>query len=373
MKMIVFTILIVVTIAAAILFGIGWYYSEMLKREAFVTNIEPPEYNLLVKSANSTSIELISKDDNSEELFEEGHYKIEWADGFGFTKSILQSNENQILRDYSGKDFPLIGEPVRLETFFYSGNPNTALNIDYEEVPLNCELGICPAWKVEGDRENWVIVVHGKGSNREESLRILETLKKTDTSILVITYRNDPETNPSENGYYGFGQEWPDLEIAVEYALQQGAKKIILYGFSMGGAISLGFLQESTHSSNVVGLILDAPVISFNSLVNHGIAERNVPKFIGEIGKWVATQRFKIPWDKMDYFKTATELEIPVLIFHGTKDKLTPVKESEKIAQENDKNVTLVTTNGVGHAKMWNYNPKFYEEKVFKFLSQLIN
>ena len=96
MKMIVFTILIVVTIAAAILFGIGWYYSEMLKREAFVTNIEPPEYNLLVKSANSTSIELISKDDNSEELFEEGHYKIEWADGFGFTKSLLQSNENQI-------------------------------------------------------------------------------------------------------------------------------------------------------------------------------------------------------------------------------------------------------------------------------------
>ena len=74
MKMIVFTILIVVTIAAAILFGIGWYYSEMLKREAFVTNIEPPEYNLLVKSANSTSIELISKNDNSEELFEAVSY-----------------------------------------------------------------------------------------------------------------------------------------------------------------------------------------------------------------------------------------------------------------------------------------------------------
>ena len=373
MKMIVFVILILVTIAAAILFGIGWYYSEMLKREAFVTNIEPPEYNLLVKSINSTSIGLISKDDSSEELFEEGHYKIEWTDGFGFTKSILKTNENQILRDYSGNDFPLVGEPVRLDTFFYSGNPSAALGIDYEEVPLKCESGICPAWKVEGNRENWIIAVHGKGSSREEVLRILGTLEKTDTSILVITYRNDPEANPSENGYYGFGQEWPDLEIAVQYALQQGAQKIILYGFSMGGAISLGFLQESTHSSNVVGLILDAPVISFDSLVNHGIAERNVPKFIGEVGKWVATQRFKIPWDKIDYFKTATELEIPVLIFHGTHDKLTPVKESEKIAQENATHVTLITTNGVGHAKMWNYNPKFYEEKVFKFLSQLIN
>jgi len=373
MKMIVFVILILVTIAAAILFGIGWYYSEMLKKEAFVTNIDPPEYNLLVKSVNSTSIELISKDDNSEELFEEGHYKIEWADGFGFTKSILQSNENRILREYSGEDFPLVGESVRLETFFYSGNPNDALGIDYEEVHLKCELGICPAWKVEKNRENWVIAVHGKGSSREESLRIMGTLEKTETSILVITYRNDPETNPSENGYYGFGQEWPDLEIAVQYALKQGAQKIILYGFSMGGAISLGFLEESTYAPNVIGLILDAPVISFESLVNHGISERNVPKFIGEIGKWVATQRFKIPWKKMDFFKTAAELEIPVLIFHGTHDKLTPVKESEKIAQKNDAIVTLITTNGVGHAKMWNHNPNFYEEKVFKFLSQLIN
>ena len=373
MKMIAFVILILVTTAAAILFGIGWYYSEMLKKEAFITDIEPPEYNLLVKSVNSTSLELISATDNLEELFERGHYRIEWTDGFGYTKSILQSNENRIIREYSGEKPPPVGESVRLETFFYSGNPNDALGIDYEEVQLKCKLGICPAWKVEGNRENWVIAVHGKGSSREESLRIMGTLKKTETSILVITYRNDPETNPSENGYYEFGQEWPDLEIAVQYALNQGAQKIILYGFSMGGAISLGFLKESTYAPSVVGLILDAPVISFESLVNHAISERNVPKFIGEIGKWIATQRFKIPWAKMDYFRTATELEIPVLIFHGTHDKLTPLKESEKVALQNDRNVTLITTNGVGHAKMWNHNPKFYEEKVFEFLSQLIN
>jgi len=371
MKMISIGILIVMLLALAILFAIGWYYSEVLKKAAFSTELVPNEYNLIVRSIGNGTIELISANNDVDELSEKGHFKLEWEAGSGFTKAILQNDTSRVTRSYQGETIPKIGEHIRLETFFYSGTPKDALGIDFEEVDLQCELGLCPAWQIGNNRENWVIAIHGKGSNREEALRIIPALQKAQTSILVITYQNDPETNPSKNGYYGFGKEWPDLEIAVQYALEQGAKNIILYGFSMGGAISLSFMRESPYASSVVGLILDAPVISFESIVNHGIAERNVPQFIGKIGKWVATLRFRIPWQWLDYHKIATSLEIPILIFHGANDKLAPIQESEKLALENPTYVSLVKTDTVGHARMWNHNPAAYEKTVLEFLHAL--
>ena len=195
-------IFIVMLLTLAVLFAIGWYYSEELKKAAFSTKLSPSEYNLIVRSIGDETIELISANNDFDELSEKGHFKLEWEGGSGITKTILQNNTSRVTRNYQGKTTPKIGDRIRLETFFYSGTPKDALGIDFEEVDLQCELGLCPAWQIENNRESWVIAVHGKGSSREEALRIIPALQKAKTSILVITYQNDPETSPSKTGYY---------------------------------------------------------------------------------------------------------------------------------------------------------------------------
>jgi len=70
---------------------------------------------------------------------------------------------------------------------------------------------------------------------------------------------------------YSYGRdEWEDLEGAVRYALDHGARRIVLAGYSMGGAISLAFMRHSALANRIGALILDAPMIDLVPTVAHG-------------------------------------------------------------------------------------------------------
>ena len=103
-----------------------------------------------------------------------------------------------------------------------------------------------------GGGATWAIVVHGRGATRQEGLRILPTLTNLGMTAMVITYRNDRESIHDPNGQYGYGAtEWPDLQAAVDYALAHGARDVVLYGYSLGGAITTSFLEHSDRASRV--------------------------------------------------------------------------------------------------------------------------
>ncbi|MEE8601191.1 hypothetical protein, partial [Euzebya tangerina] len=118
------------------------------------------------------------------------------------------------------------------------------------EVPIPGEvdgdLGIgadrvAPAWRVDGTDapEDWVILVHGRSATRAEALRSLPTVVDSGATALVITYRNDMAGAPETMDAVGrFGQtEWVDLEAAVSYARSEGARRVVLMGFSQGGSL----------------------------------------------------------------------------------------------------------------------------------------
>ena len=120
-----------------------------------------------------------------------------------------------------------------------------------------------PAWLTPGETDTWVILVHGKGAERTECLRILPMFVERGHSTLPITYRNEEGAPASPSGQYQFGaDEW--VEAAAEYALAAGASELILVGYSMGGAIALSFLYNSAVADRVKGVILDSPALDFD-------------------------------------------------------------------------------------------------------------
>ena len=137
-------------------------------------------------------------------------------------------------------------------------------------------LGTFPAWLTPGESDTWAILVHGKGAERTECLRILPMFVERGHSTLTITYRNDegaprgPERLPPVRG----GRV--DLEVAAEYALAAGANELILVGYSMGGAIALSFLYRSAVADRVSAVVLDSPALDFEALIDHG-ATRQIP------------------------------------------------------------------------------------------------
>src|SRR5690606_37187059 len=81
---------------------------------------------------------------------------------------------------------------------------------------------------------------------------------------LLISYRNDGDAPSSADHRYGLGDtEWRDVESAIRFALDSGARDVVLMGWSMGGATVLQTLTRSTFATAIRGVVLDSPVVDW--------------------------------------------------------------------------------------------------------------
>ncbi len=355
--------------------GGGWYISGLLRAGALAPDRDPDELDLQVVALGEGQVTLRATNEATEDgdWMKDGIFGLEWEGGYGQVGAILRTDGEQVVREFSVmQGTPEIGEPARLDSFAFPGDPEQAHGIGFEEVVISSELGELPAWFVDGPGDTWVIFVHGKGANRREALRMLPTAARLGLPSLVITYRNDVETPASADGFYRYGQtEWRDLAAAADYALQHGAKELVLVGYSMGGAIVTNFLYESPLVERVVGVILDAPMLDFGAVVDWGVRNSTAPGIVITTGKIIAASRFDFDFDALNYLKRADELALPILLFHGDADPTVPVSTSDALSEARPDIVTYVRAAGVGHVRSWNAGPAAYEAKVRDFLERV--
>ncbi|HEX6031792.1 MAG TPA: prolyl oligopeptidase family serine peptidase, partial [Tepidiformaceae bacterium] len=176
--------------------------------------------------------------------------------------------------------------------------------------------------------------------------------------------------NPDGLRHYG-ATEWPEVEGAVQFALANGAKHIVLAGYSMGGSTIMAFMERSALAPAIGGLVLDAPVLDFGSTVDFQADQRHAPSVLTKVGKWIASWRFDVEWGNLDYLEHADDLKVPVLLFHGTDDDETPIAESEELAELRPDLVTFIPIAGAEHVRSWNADPAGYGFAVRSFFERL--
>ena len=360
----------VALVGAGAFAGFGLYYSESLKSGALKPDHGPEKLDLRVVALEDGRITLAAtKEAKSDgDWTKPGIFGIEWPGGYAQAGAILQIDSGSVVREFEPLKGDLkVGHRVRLDSFAFPGDPLEARRIPFEDVTLSSELGELPAWFVNGDPAVWAIFVHGKGANRREALRMLPAVKHSGLSSLVITYRNDVEAPQSPDGFYRYGEsEWKDLEAAAQYAVDHGAERLVLVGYSMGGGIVMSFMLQSSLADRVEALVLDSPMLDFSATVDHGAS--SVPGLPNKFGKTVSGLRFGIHWGRLNYLKRAGGLHVPVLLFHGDADDRVPAETSDKLAQARPDIVTYVRVKGAGHVRSWNMDPPAYEAKVREFL-----
>lgn len=304
-----------------------------------------------------------------------GIWGLCWKEGYAQLGEILRTNQQQVVREFS----PIMGnlkpgDRVRTELWPFSDDPSRAFGLTARKVSFFSPLGEFSASLIDGTSKTWVIFVHGKLPPRKTPIAypILPTVAELGLPSLLITYRNDVGELPSPDGFHWYGlTEWEDLEGAVSYAQEQGAESVILVGYSMGGAIVTNFLYRAPLAAKVRGVILDAPMLDLGSAIDHGVRQRGLPVFLSEIGKFLAQVRFGVDWKALNYLSRATELEVPILLFHGDADTVVPVETSDALAQARPDIVTYHRVQEATHARSWNMNPKRYEATVREFLEAL--
>jgi uncharacterized protein len=266
------------------------------------------------------------------------------------------------------------GTEVAFTPTVWNTNPLAARGIPYRPIDYPSQLGPMPAWRTGGRGHTWAIFVHGHNATRQAGLRILKPLHRAGLPTMLIAYRNDPGAPPSEDGLLHLGAtEWKDLDAAARYAIEHGARDLVVVGSSMGGAIVSQFIHRSPRARRVRALIFDAPVLDWKAVMDLQASERGLPNVLATTTEWAVSARIDFDWDAFDQIARADEFDMPILLFHGTQDQTVPLSSSEEFADALPEQVTFYEVPGAGHVEAWNVGPRLFDSRVLTFLEARLN
>jgi pimeloyl-ACP methyl ester carboxylesterase len=343
--------------------------------------LRPDDVQILVVGEDSVTFRLTS------DTGQRGRYGV-WLDGgqgHARVGAVLELDEDAgyVRRVLEGVD---AGElrvgPARWNQYYFDGDPQRALGLPSRDVEIDAEIGTLAAWEVpaaNGSADRWAILVHGRGARREECLRAVPVIHELGFTTLIPMYRNDIGAPQSSDGRYSLGlSEWRDLEAAMMYAVDEGAQEVVLFGWSMGGAIVLQTLDRSWLSDRVKAVVLDAPVIDWADVLRHHGALNKIPGPIGSLARSLIGRRWArrlvgvhepIDVALTNWEHRADELKHRTLLIHSLDDEFVPAGPSMALAAKRPDLVRFEPWREALHTKEWNVDPQRWDAVVRDFLS----
>jgi hypothetical protein len=356
----VLSLLVVVLVVSG---GFLWVASQVLLQ---------PDHDLskpvtTVKAVTGSSVELATDKDTAT-VERDGVYGLDWPGGHAVVGAVTARADGSVTRtlaEVTGTLRP--GTKVFVDPDVWPTNPQAALGVAYREVTVHGPLGRYPAWQVAGTGSTWVLFVHGVDGTRAGGLRPLTTVQRLGLPTLLITYRGD-QGAPWSLHHLGM-TEWQDLDAAAAYAQSQGATKFVLYGDSMGGSIVTRFMHESSRAGDVVGMVLDAPVLNWGNVLWRQAAKLHLAPFAYPY-RWLVGWRVGVNWSDLNEDDQAASFKLPILLFQGLADGLVPPDDSSSFCA-GAADCRYVPVPGAGHIQSWNVDPVGYDRKLARFLGGL--
>jgi dipeptidyl aminopeptidase/acylaminoacyl peptidase len=317
-----------------------------------------------------------------------GRYGLWFDDDTGYAKvgGVIEKSGGDVKRELEDVVFGDIRPTWRARITGYYYLEPAELGLPVRSVTIETELGEAPAWHfppASGDDGRWVIQVHGWGATRQEGLRSVTTFRDQGYTSLLVSYRNDGDAPESADRRYGLGgTEWHDVDAAIRYAADNGARSIVLMGWSMGGAVVLQTVTRSPSSHLVRGIILDSPVIDWIDTLEYQARLLRLPDPItqGALRLIESTWSGPItglgaPIDlaSMNFVARASELDRPTLILHSDDDGFVPSTASRALAEARSDIVTLVPFATALHTKLWNYDQERWSTSIAEWLGEHVD
>ena len=314
-----------------------------------------------------------------------GRYGLWFDQGDGHARigAILDATSTAVTRELLSVDFGVLGAgaKARFSGWFYLSPKQ--LGFAYSDVEIETQLGTAPAWLIPAEKpgDSWVIQVHGRAVRRQETLRAVPVFREAGYTSLLVSYRNDEDAPASADGRYSLGDaEWNDVDAALSYAVANGAKNVVLMGWSMGGAIVLQTATRSANARFIRGIVLDSPVIDWASVLGFQGAEMRLPAVASKAvlavignkwGKRLTGQHESINLARLDFVARADELRQPVLLMHSDDDGYVPATSSHALAEARPDIVTFDAFTVARHTKLWNYDAGRWTVDIAAWLATL--
>ncbi len=184
----------------------------------------------------------------------------------------------------------------------------------YLALPLNQSAPAAPL----------LVFAHGNAELAHWSIESFNYFRELGIAVLLLEYPGYAGTagKPSEESIVRSGLLAMDEVTARDDIDDQ---QIVMYGRSIGGGVAAQLATQR----EVAALVLESSFTSLNDIVR----ESGFPTFLLR--------------DEFDNADAVARLDIPILLYHGSRDRIIPIAHSEKLAElAND--ATLLKAN-CGH------------------------
>lgn len=362
----------VLTAAAA--GAVGYYARRIVEAPAdLVPRPRHPDDHVVVRRVDGDTVVLEGRAGARR-----GVWGLAHDDGYARVTELLGEAEDgadrRRLEIVSGEP-PAVGAEGELDAAAYPPDPTT-VPVPFEQVSYDSPLGPAPAWLFSesgADRRThtWAVHVHGRSTRYHEAFRLVPALAAAGLPSLAIAYRNDPDGPRVPDGRSRLGAtEWRDVEAAVRFALERGARDVILIGYSMGGTIAMTCAVRSAVRSRLRALVLDAPVLDWTPVMRRAALERGLPAAVVPLlippAMMLASRLAGFDWDLVRHDPAA--LTLPTLLVHGEADPVVPIERADVLASARPELVTYLRVPSAGHVRSWNHDPEEYEATLRGFL-----
>lgn len=194
------------------------------------------------------------------------------------------------------------------------------------------------------------IYFHGNAGNVYHRLRGLQRLREIGTSVLALSYRGYGKSggSPDEEGLYR------DADAAYAYAtkaLGYEPPRIFLFGRSLGSTTAV----ELAKGKALAGVILISPL-------------SNAAEQAEAMGLGFATG---LAGDAFDNVSKITKLKAPLLIVHGTRDRVIPITMGQKVYERAPSEKKFHTIEGASHNDLSSRFAKVYWEAITAFMHRV--
>lgn len=274
-----------------------------------------------------------------------------------------------------------VGARGRITGWWYTEPEQLGYPTRLVSVPM--PNGVSWGWLIEPEHAipgRWSVHVHGRGALPHETLRGVESFAEAGVTSLVIAYRNDSGAPIGVSGRYGLGlSEQEDVDAAIGWTRTQGAKRVTVVGWSMGGTAAVIAAGLGRNRDLVDAMVLDSPALDWPQLLRHQAKLAHLPTWIAELGVlmlragWVRGAIAGVRGTDITALtarRLASLIRVPTLIHASAGDSFVPWEGSLKVAQLRSGFVRLHPSRGE-HVKLWNADTVGWKHETAKFLAEL--
>ncbi len=225
------------------------------------------------------------------------------------------------------------------------------------------------AWNIQGLNTEGprFVLVHGWGSSSIGALKRIPHLAHHASEIITIDLPGHGEsTGTSQMG----ANEHRDLDALLSSL--DDSRPTIVYGWSMGAGIALRFARDYKDQHDIRAVIAESPYIHAQTPARNVINLRGLPTKLNLKPAIMLMGMLKgvgPRWTGFARDQIAKDLQVPLLLIHGTDDPVCPLDDSQRI-QAAAPSATLVEIPSAGHNNIWT-NPDFTQtaaEAIIRFV-----